>query len=375
MSSLFKVPITTITKIENHPNAHSLDICTVYGFEIITSRNQYKLGDRVIYIPVDSILSQKIEDIVFPPDSKVKLNKSRVRQIKLRGLASQGLLIEPNSLRSIVNLEYVKDETDVSEMLGITKYEPPAPREPQGPNASGKGRKALAHPDFHKYNGIDNIKWYPSFFKEDQEVIIQEKIHGSHCRAAVLKYKPNTLWKKIKKLLKLTPEYENLYGNNYVDITNAKTYTGYYGKDVYGPVLNRIKAFEKIKPNEIIFGELFGPKIQAGYEYGLKEHDFILFDVKKVLEDGSQIWLDPEQVEMYAFERGFKFVPVLYRGVYNEALAKSLAKGPSVFCPEEPVIEGIVIKSRFNYSVEGNKQCLKMINEDYLDNKKNTDFH
>ena len=373
--SLFKVPITRILKVEDHPNAERLSLYTVYGFQVIGGKNQYQVNDRVVYIPVDSILPQQVESIVFPEDSKVKLNKSRVRQIRLRSLVSQGLLIEPKSLRSIVNLEYVKDETDVSEMLGVTKYEPPAPKQQTGPNTSGKGRKALAHPDFHKYNGIDNIKWFPSFFKPDQEVIIQEKIHGSHCRAGVLKYRSNTLWKKIKKFLKLTPEYENVYGSNNVDITNSSSYTGYYGTDIYGTVLNKINAFDKIKPNEIIFGEIFGPKIQAGYEYGLKEHDFILFDVKKVLEDGSQVWLDPEQVEMYAFERGFKFVPVLYRGVYNEALSKSLAKGPSIFCKQEPVIEGVVIKARFNYSIEGNKQCLKLINEDYLQNNKNTDFH
>jgi RNA ligase (TIGR02306 family) len=139
--------------------------------------------------------------------------------------------------------------------------------------------------------------------------------------------------------------------------------------------LDKVDAFSKLKPGETIFGELIGPGVQKNYEYGHKEHHFVLFDVKVEKEDGSQEYLDPEQAEAYAKERGFDFVPVLYRGVFNAALAKELSMGPSVYCPSEKVREGVVIKARTEYSNASSKKALKLISEEYLDDPSNTDNH
>ena len=61
--------------------------------------------------------------------------------------------------------------------MRITKYEPPAPKEQAVPKG-GLGRKKQAHELFHSYNGLANLEWFPSLFKEGDEVIIQEKLHG-----------------------------------------------------------------------------------------------------------------------------------------------------------------------------------------------------
>lgn len=374
--STFKVPLTRIKNITPHNNADALEVAWVYGFQVIVSKNKYKVGDRVVYVPIDSILPHKLESKLFPEGSKIKLTNARVRQIKIRGLASQGMLIDPEDVRHVVNTDYVQDEHDIKDMLGITKYEPPTPKFQQiNAGKPGLGRKQLAHPDFHSYNGIDNVKWYPDKF-EDKQVIVQEKLHGTNCRVAKLPFRTNTLLKKVKKFLGLAPKYENLYGSNRVDITNASSYKGYYGEDIYGACLKKCDAFNKVKPNETVFGEIIGPKIQSGYEYGLKEHEFVIFDVKILDEStGKQTWMNPEEVEKYAKERGFKHVPVLYKGPFNLSLCKELSSGPSIFCPDEKVKEGVVIKNVEQYDIEGNKQALKMINEDYLANKNNTDHH
>lgn len=374
MDSIYKVPYTIIKEILPHNNAHSLEIAMVYGFQVIVSKGTYKANDKIIYIPIDSILPSNIESIIFPEGSKVKLNNSRVRQIRLRGIASQGLIINPKDLENIVKLDGVNLETDLSSILNIKKYEP----EEKGPSQTlGKpgGRKALAHPDFVSYNGLGNIKWFPDLFKEGELVVVQEKIHGTNARAAKLPYRATTLWKKIKKYFGFAPKYENLYGSNRVDITNTNGYNGYYGEDIYGAVFKKIDVFNKIKENEIVFGEIFGPGIQKGYSYGLKEHKFILFDVKVLQPNGSQIWLSPDQVEQYAKDRGFEFVPILYKGPYNKEFVQSLARGASVYDPNEKVREGAVLKACLDYSVDGNKKALKMINEDYLADQSNTDNH
>lgn len=375
MSNDFKTPLTQILEINPHPNADRLSLATVYGFQIVIQKDKYKVGDKIVLIPIDSILPERIEKKLFPEGSKITLKNSRVRQIKIRSFPSQGMIVDPNDLSDIVNFDRMALETDLAAILDIKKYEPPVKEVRSNTNAPG-GRKKLANPNFHKYNGLNSIKWFPNMFKEGDEVVIQEKIHGSNCRAALLPYNANTLWKKFKKFIGLAPAFEKCYGSNNVDISADSTYKGWYGEDVYGAVLQKVGAFDKMKPNETIFGELCGPGIQKGYSYGLKEHDFALFDVKILNADGTQTWLSPDEVEKYAKERGFTFVPVVYKGPFNKELAYQLTKGKSEFNDKsEKVREGIVIKAAKDYSVEGNKQALKWVSEEYLADDTNSDEH
>lgn len=97
--------------------------------------------------------------------------------------------------------------------------------------------------------------------------------------------------------------------------------------------------------------------------------------VRILQQDGTQRWLNPEEAEEYAKERGFDFVPILYKGEFNLDLMEKLATGPSDLDPLQQVKEGCVIKSRYNYDIDQNKQALKLINPDYLADRNNTDFH
>lgn len=367
--STYKVPLTTILEIIPHGNADSLSVYKVYGFEVIGGLNQYKVGDSVIFIPPDSILPLEIEEKVFGKDSKVKLHKSRVRQIRLRGRPSLGLIVSPDKLGIIKG----KLEEDYAEFLGIKKYEPPVLVDSRIKGT--RSPKPLCNPLLHEYSGIENVKWFPDLFK-DEEVIIQTKLHGTNARAAYLPSVANTWKKKLLKFFNMLPPFEYVYGSNRVELTNRSGYTGYYGKDLYGETLNRVKAFEKLKPGETIYGEIIGPGIQANYHYGHKELHFVLFDVKVLQEDGTQKWLNPEETQAYAEGRGFDFVPVIYKGKFDKELVDKLATGKCDYYPEH-IKEGVVVKSRYNYNdlnMKANKRALKFINPQYLDDKSNTDI-
>jgi len=372
MSDNFKVCLTKIIEINPHPNADTLSIARVYGFSVIIKTGHFKIGDIVFYIPIDSILTDEISKEIFSENSKIKLTKNRVKQIKLRGIFSQGLIVNPSTIARFIKSP-LKLEHDYAEELGITKYEPPTPSF-QGPKAPKLRDKPFSNPNFREYNGITNIRWHPEFF-EGEEVVLQEKIHGSMCRAMYAPFVANTLWKKILQFFKIAPKWEHTYGSNKVELTNRKNYKGFYGEDVYGAVLKKTKAFEKLRQGECIYGELYGPGIQKGYTYGLKEHGFILFDVRVLQPDGTQKWLDPEQVEAYAKERGFDFVPVLYKGPFSKEIVLEHTSGPSVLCPSEPIREGCVVKARYNYDNDQSKRALKSINPDYLNDPTNTDNH
>jgi RNA ligase (TIGR02306 family) len=371
----YKVPYTSILDIQPHNNAERLEVATVYGFQVVVSKGRYKVGDKAVYIPIDSILPVNLEEILFPADAKIKLHHHRVRQIKIRGLASQGMLINPDEITSLVNPKYFKDEQDLKLVLGVTKYEPPVKQiHVAGP--PGQRKKKHENPLFHKYNGLDNIKWFPNKFTELTEVVIQEKLHGTNARASIMPYSAHSWFRKIKQFLGLTPKNENCYGSNNVEISAKTTYKGFYGEDVYGKVFNSIDVFNKIKLGESVFGEIVGPGIQKNYGYGLKEHKFVLFDVKVLQADKTQVWLSPDEVEAFAKERGFDFVPVLYKGPYNKELSYSLTKGKSEYNDKsEKVREGIVIKAAKDYTIEGNKQALKWVSEEYLNDPTNTDDH
>ena len=373
--SEFRVPLTTIKEVFPHPNATALEFVKCYDFNVIVTKDKYKVGDQVIYVPIDSVLPQSLADKLFPVGSKIRLNKNRIRQIKIRGEYSQGMIIDLEDIVIEQGIFYGMLEQDFSTVLGITKYEPgPAPFE----SVPGKKRqKPKENPLFHQYNGVENIKWYPDLFAEGEEVVIQEKLHGSNCRASILPYSANTPWKKFKKWLGFAPEFEYCYGSNMVQLQERKNYKGWYGENVYGNVLKKVDAFNKIKPGETIYGELIGEGIQKNYSYGHKEHHFVLFDVKKLQQDSTQLWLTPEEVRHFAKERGFDLVPVLYSGPFKKELTAELIKQPSTYHPETKVMEGVVIKSKDNYNDErmpSNKKALKLINEKYLD-KDQSDFH
>src|SRR4051812_18577876 len=157
--STLKVEVVLIDEILPHPNADRLELARIAGWNCVVRKGEYSAEDKVVYIPVDAILPVELEGKLFPLESKIKLEKSRVRTIKLRGAISQGIVATLPEL----GLCDQAVGTDVSEVLGITKYEPPV--------ASTPGllrRKMLSpkkgNPAFRKYTDIENFKHYNTLF-------------------------------------------------------------------------------------------------------------------------------------------------------------------------------------------------------------------
>jgi RNA ligase (TIGR02306 family) len=407
--SEFKVCFTPVRSLSQHPNPEvlRLEIAEIYGFQVVVKKGQYQVGDFVCYCPIDSVLPSDLEKILFSPDAKIKLNKSRIKQIRIQKFPSQGMLIDVQALRDLLKLRGLKAEMEFKlehnymELFSISKYEPPVPHFQVA--GEKKARKVNNNnPLLHSYNGLDNLRWFPDRFTEGEEVVIQEKLHGTNARAGLLPTQANTIWKKIKKFFGKLPEYEFCYGSNNVELTNRASNQNYYGEDIYAAALKKacyievaynikadrskiegteiyqyVSAAQQIKPMEVIYGEIIGEGIQKNYDYGLKEKKFVLFDVKIMQLDGSFTWLNPEEVEQYAKERGFDFVPVLHVGPFNKQLATELSVGDSVYCNKQKVREGVVVKSRLCYndpSCSSKKKALKIISTVYLD-KEQTDFH
>lgn len=364
--SKLRVEICRIDKVENHPNADRLDLVTVAGWQCVVTKGNFKEGDKCIYIPIDSILPSDVESKIFGPDSKVKLSKSRVKTIKLRGAISQGLAIKPSLL--LGEYEYVEGE-DVAEILGITKYEPPIATSPES-SAQATPRKK-ENINFKKYTDISNLKWYPNLF-EGEFVVATEKIHGCNFRAGYVPFDANTLWKKIKQFLGLAPKYEFVYGSRNVQLQNKSTYNGYYSENVYLKMVKKYNLEEKLVPGEVIYGEIYGDGIQKNYSYGCEkgEQKAVFFDL---IFNGEYLSFDNFFLTLYM--RNLPMAPIVYTGRFNLDALKDHTKGPSRLCPKQEVREGIVVRPEHKEenSYAGRK-ILKMINDEYL-LKDNTEYH
>lgn len=371
--STYKVPLTTILEINVHPNAERLEVAKIYGFDVVIQKGVFKVGDTVLYIPVDSILPQRVEEFLFAPDAKIKLNKSRVRAAKIRGFVSQGMVVPLDEFFELFPLgkKHYDLEGDYSLGLGITKYQPPETAQP-GPKTPRN--KPKENPYFHKYGGLDSIKWYPELFTEGEEVIITEKIHGTNFRAGWVPSVPNTLWKKVKKFFGQLPEFEFVWGSNNVQLQERGKHTGFYEEDVYGKMVRKYDLRNVLKPGEVIYGEIYGPGIQKNYDYSAKDHELIVFDLKLQGKESS-LFVDFDLMNEMLLGKSLRIVPVLYRGPYNKEMSKTLTEGPSVLDPNQKVREGIVIKPVKETETFMGRKVLKWVADSYLLDFNNTDNH
>ncbi|MHA1437906.1 MAG: RNA ligase (ATP) [Promethearchaeota archaeon] len=366
MSKLI-VEACKIEKVENHPNADRLDIVTVKGWNCIVGRDNYKVGDVVIYCPPDSVIP---DDIIEKYNLEYLKKNGRVGTVKLRGYISQGLILDIPKEFS----RYAKVGMDFAKMLKITKYEPPTPSFQQ---STGKITKKKKNPLFDRYTEIENIKNYNGVFQDCDDVVITEKIHGTNFRAGILDISPGKgIIGKLKFLFQkyiLKQSKEFVYGSHNVQL-GAFSRRTFYKKNVYAEIAKRYDLVNKLNTtgaqNIIIYGEIYGAGIQKGYEYGLEDIDVVFFDVKI---NGRYMSFD--EFELFCKSRNLPIVPVLYEGDYSEEIRQKYSKGKSILCPKQKIREGCVIKSLFE---ENNprvgRKILKSVNDDYLLIKDRTDY-
>ncbi len=126
--------IRTIESVVKHPNADALEIVTLQDmlWQVVTRLGDVKVGDKVIYFEIDSLLPTTAP--WFPtalggPDKVCLVNGEphfRVKTIKLRKEISQGLILPLNdALKQVVG---GSDEgIDLTQLLQVKKFEPNVP--------------------------------------------------------------------------------------------------------------------------------------------------------------------------------------------------------------------------------------------------------
>lgn len=364
MSSLI-VQVVKIEALEPHPNADRLELAQIAGWTCIVPKGRFSQGSSCVYIPIDSILPQALEEKIFPIGSKVVLHNHRVKTIKLRGAISQGLIVDLETCAA----EHDSISTDLTERLGIKKYEPPVNGSPQCKGKTATPKRP--NPNFHKYTDIENLKNFVDLFKSGEEVVVTEKIHGSNTRAGIVQAHAFYWWQRVLRFFKLLPKYEFVYGSHNVQLQSKVFYRGFYPKNVYWEMVKRYRLNELLKPEEMIYGECYGDGIQKGYLYdcGAGERKLVVFDIKI----GNR-YLDYDEYKQICVERGLPMVPELYRGPFDLELIKHFVTGDSVLHPGQKVREGVVVRPVKEQLCYAGRKVLKLISDEYL-LRDNTEFH
>lgn len=369
MSKLI-VEVCSIDNIIPIEKADNIEVAQIKGWFCIVQKNQYKVGDAVVFIPPDSMLP---DNLVEKYNLTYLKNGSRVRVLKLRGFVSQGLILPTDCLP--VDKKF-KIGDDVTTVLGITKWEPPPPR---WANLGDRKpvKKRHTNQNFVKYTDIDNIRNYNTVFKDDELVYISEKIHGSNWRAGLLQRTPRKgFWGIFDRIaIKIFGEYEYVYGSHNVQLqafTEAKN--TFYKENVYSEVAKKYNISKILPKNSILYGEVYGKNIQD-LNYGSKEVDLVIFDLKI-----NDVYVSYYELVTFCEKHKLKMVPTVYVGKYSEAVLKEHTKGDSILAQEngvKQIREGVVIKPLYEtVHPKIGRKILKSISEDYLTRKgETTEYH
>jgi len=366
MSSLI-VEICKIDKIVPHPNADSLEVAVIKGWESCVPKGKHKQGELVVYFPPDSILPSSLSD-----DMKITkyLSKGRVLCANLRGKKSYGAVM---SLDLRPELKSMKEGDDVANLLEIKKYEPPVKQ------VCGDAERDCSL--FHRYYDMENYKHYPNLFEPGiDSVIITEKVHGQNLRLGLIVEDGVWTWAagshNVRRRRFDKNGVESVYWKHLTD--NVKALLAHLiGIDKHIDEIDgsTYESETELPRGAVLFGEMFGSGIQD-LTYGLKngEVNFLAFDITF---NGSYLSYH-NKIKLFN-QFGVNHVPVLYDGLFSHEIVESLTDGKSTLYPEQ-IREGIVITSKFEQSAITHNKCfsrrqLKNISFDYLNRKWGTEYH
>jgi hypothetical protein len=376
MSERKLASIQKIVSLTTIPDADKIETARVLNWDVVVKKGQFKVGDLVVYIEIDSFVPNSLAPFLTKegkdPREYEGIKGERLRTVRLKKQLSQGLILPiPDTLQK------VKEDKDVSEELGIIKYDVENQEEKVPAKQSKIFKILMKHKWFRVTIGNRILKWktgltggFPShLIPKSDETRIQGLVREFPA------WKGTSGWSVSEKLDGQSATY-------YIEV---KTNFLFFKKYLFG-VCSRnmrikkpdngnhwtiakkldidkklIKASRNLKINFAIQGEIIGGKIQ-GNKYKRSELEFYIFTIRN-LNDGS--YFNNKQIEDFCALNGFNHVPYLEHNftipLSIDAIV-AIADGESAI--EKGVLrEGIVIRNnenpRISFKAISNKFLLK----------------
>lgn len=299
--------VQTVKAIKPIEGADRIEVVQVLNWDCVAKKGEYHVGDKVIYFEIDSLLPD-IPAFEFLKGSSwsQKLNKYKISTHKFRNQISQGLVIPAKDLKELytqincknreVNvmplaiIDPLIEGEDLTEILGIEKYEPPISNGPLGeiinhewyiPKTDEERIQVCAADVLPVYMKSELDEWYASI-----------KLDGTSCTAGLF-------------------DDAFLIGGRTQFYREENMYTTTVNK--YGDLKKKLEEYQKIYGIYVVFqGELCGPGIQSN-RLGLKEKEWFIFNafVSKTGKNGSYIKCDLLRMLKLCDEFGLKHVPII----------------------------------------------------------------
>lgn len=320
------VTIQEIKDIQPVENADTLEVAKVLGWVVVIKKGEFSVGDKVVYAEIDS---------KFPEEERfdfLRKNDFRIRTVKLRGQVSQGICF-PLSILPDGDYNIGDDVTDI---LGVIKYEAPIPECLQG---KVKGY----FPTFLKKTGETRVQVSEEVLSRHNGVrcVVSEKLEGASAT-----YYLNDDFGVCSRVLDLEKD-----------------------DSVYWKIEEKYNIESKLRKlgrKIAIQGEIIGQGIEGNiYKYPKGEIDFFVFNIFDI---NTYSYLSHQEVEELAEALGIKTVPLVnldFKLTDNIEELVELSKGKSKINPNTRR-EGLVIKSYEELYDLGTRISFKVINPDYL---------
>lgn len=167
--------IEIIKNIRNHPNADSLEIADVLGWQVIVKKGLHKEGDKIVFISIDSVVP-RYNWTDFLADKNKPDKPIRIKNIKLRGEYSSGLVVPLNEFTPQIKETSVVGK-DLTSMLGIQKYIKEISVNLSGENDGDFPSHLISKTD--EENGLGNPDLVNEVLSSDEDIVLTLKIDGS----------------------------------------------------------------------------------------------------------------------------------------------------------------------------------------------------
>lgn len=196
--------IQQIAEIKPIDGADAIEAARINGWWTVIKKNEYQVGDFVVYAEVDSFIPHSVCPFLTKPGHEPKTYKGvvgeRLRTVRLRKQLSQGLILP-------VYIPCNEVGTDVSELLGIIKWEPP--EEFISADTKGLFPSWIPKTDQERiqncYRDVVPMMKENSFYLEEKiegqshTTYIMDGVVGVCSRNLDLKESDNTFWNTAKK--------------------------------------------------------------------------------------------------------------------------------------------------------------------------------
>lgn len=336
--------IRDITPIEG---ADAIVLAHINGWAAVVKKGEFSVGQYVVFCEIDSWVPHEIAPFLSKgkePREYLGVKGERLRSVKRRKQLSQGLILPINILPQG---SYHEGE-DVSEKIGIVKYEPPVPVQ-LAVQVKGNFPSLVSKTDEERVQNIRGLEKYL-----DEVFVETEKLHGTSVSFVL---NENSEMEVCSRNLSLKEDENNLYwklAKKNDALSMLKSVRNYYG----GTGVS-VKSVA-------IQGEAVGQGVQKGWEYGIQIPEFFLFTIQV-----NGVKIAEEDFQYISTTLGVKSVPQVRRATLRQlvgdaenissALLKR-AEGKSLI-DGKTIREGSVFRcftdSSFSFKVVNNQFLLK----------------